>query len=185
MQLIMKAKRVVGKSLYLRDIRGDDAKFVFDLRSNPEKNRYLSATSDRLEDQTNWIHDYKSKHDQAYFIICDKFDTKLGCMRMYDPIDRSYCWGSWLMINGLGPLVVIEATLLMYAYGKFLGFSEARIDVRQANTYVWSFHEKFSSATLVKQDDTDRYYVVSSDKIDKVLARYSNFLSSPFLVETI
>lgn len=185
MKLILKAKKVYGKNLYFRDITEDDAKFVFDLRTNPKKNRYLSATSGRLEDQINWIVNYKSKNDQAYFIICDKDDNKLGCIRMYDPICYSYCWGSWLMINGLGPLVAIESALLIYAYGKNLGFNEARIDVRQANEHVWKFHEKFSSAALVRQDGIDRYYVVSEDKIDKLLIKYSNFLSSPLLIETL
>ena len=185
MTSIFKAKRVYGKNLYLRDITEDDAKFVFDLRTNPEKNRFLSAISGRLEDQVNWIFNYKSKHDQAYFIVCDKDDNKLGCIRIYDPIDDNYCWGSWLMIKGLGPLVAIETVLLIYAYGKNLGFSQARIDVRQGNEYVWKFHEKFSSATLVKQDDIRRYYVVSEDKIDKLLAKYSNFLSSPLSIEPL
>lgn len=185
MKSIIKAKRVFGKNLYIRDITEDDAKFVFDLRTNPEKNRYLSATSGRLEDQVNWIINYKSKNDQAYFIFCDKDGNKLGCIRMYDPIYDSYCWGSWLMINGLGPLVAIESALLIYAYGKNLGFNEARIDVRQANEYVCKFHEKFSSAALVKQDDVDRYYVVSKDKIDRLLAKYSDFLSNPLLVEPL
>lgn len=183
MKSILKVKRVFGKNLYLRDITEDDAKFVFDLRRNPKKNRFLSATSDRLEDQVNWIVTYKSSNDQAYFIVCNKDGNKLGCIRMYDPIEYSYSWGSWLMINGLGPLVAIESALLIYAYGKNLGFSEARIDVRQENEYVWKFHEKFSSASLVKQDDIDRYYVVSADKIDKLLAKYSDFLSSPLLIE--
>jgi RimJ/RimL family protein N-acetyltransferase len=185
MKSVIKAKKVFGKNLYLREITVDDAKFVLDLRTNPEKKLYLSGTSGRLEDQVNWIDNYKSKDDQAYFIVCDKDGNKLGCIRMYDPIGDSYCWGSWLMINGLGPLVAIESALLMYAYGKELGFNEARIDVREANEYVWKFHEKFSSAALVKQDDVDRYYVVSKDKIDRLLAKYSNFLSSPLLRENL
>jgi RimJ/RimL family protein N-acetyltransferase len=185
MNSVFTAKRVYGKNLYLRNITEDDAKFVFDLRTNPEKNRYLSLTSDRIEDQLNWIVKYKSKHDQAYFIVCDKDDRKLGCIRIYDPIDRSYCWGSWLMINGLSPLVAIESALLIYAYGKNLGFCEARIDVRKANESVWKFHEKFSSATLIKQDDINRYYVVSEEKIARMMSKYSNFLSSPLLIETL
>lgn len=184
MSAILKAKRVYGRSLYLRDITEDDAQFVFDLRTNREKSRYLSAISGRLEDQVQWIINYKSKRDQAYFIVCDKEGGKMGCIRMYDPIDESYCWGGWLIIDGLGPLVAIESALLIYAYGKHLGFSEARIDVRRANEYVWKFHENFSSATLVKQDDIDRYYVVSKNKIDTLLQKYRAFLSSPFLVET-
>jgi hypothetical protein len=185
MKSIFKAKRVFGNNLYLRDITEDDAQFIFDLRTNPEKNRYLSATSGRLEDQVNWIVNYKSERDQAFFIICDKEGNKLGCIRMYAPVNDSYCWGSWLMINSLGPFVAIESALLIYAYGKHLGFCDARIDVRQANEYVWKFHENFFSATLVKQDYVDRYYVVSEDKIDMLLAKYRYFLSCPLLVEAL
>ena len=179
------AKKVCGKNLYLRNITEDDAKFVYDLRTNPAKSRHLSATSGRLQDQVNWIVDYASKQDQAYFIVCNKVGVKLGCIRMYDPVGYSYCWGSWLMIDGLGPLVAIETALLIYAYGKHLGFSQARIDVRQENEYTWKFHENFSSATLVNQDDVNRFYVVSEEKIEKLLAKYSNFLTIPLLVETL
>ena len=185
MSTLLKAKRVHGKNLYLRDITEDDAKFVFDLRTDPEKSRYLSAISDRLEDQVSWIMKYKSRHDQAYFVVCDVEGSKLGCVRMYDPTDDSYCWGSWLMISGLGPLVAIESALLIYGYGKSLGFRQARIEVRQANEYVWKFHERFSSAALVKQDDVDRHYVVGEDRIDALLDKYSNLLSSPLLIETL
>lgn len=185
MNLILKAKRVYGKNLYLRDITEDDAKFVFELRTNKDKNRYLSETSSQLQDQVNWIENYKFKSDQAYFIVCNQDGKKLGCIRMYDPIDDSYCWGSWLMIKGLGPLVAIESAILIYAYGKNLGFREARIDVRQENDHVWNFHEKFSSAVLVKQDSLDRYYIVREDKIDRILDKYRDFLSNPFLIETI
>lgn len=47
------------------------------------------------------------------------------------------------MIGGLSPLISIESALLVYAYGKYLGFKEARIDVRKENNHVWNFHEKF------------------------------------------
>lgn len=182
---IFKAKKVVGANLYLRNILEGDAEFVFDLRLDPLKSKYLSATSGRLEDQINWIRNYNSKTDQAYFIVCDKLGNRLGCIRMYDPIGDSYCWGSWLMINGLGPLVAIETALLVYAYGKYLGFNEARIDVRQANEHVWKFHEKFSSAKLVNQDHADRYYIVDKEKIDHLLVKYKNFVTDPLTVEKL
>ena len=185
MAVIFKAKRVVGKNLYLRDICEDDAQFVFDLRTDPVKSRHLSATSGRVEDQVNWIRSYKDKDDQAYFIVCDKESNRLGCIRMYDPIGNSYCWGSWLMRDGLGPLVAIESALLVYSYGVSLGFTEARIDVRQRNESVWKFHEKFAGAELIKEDDLDRFYVVKAEKISRMLAKYGEFLTSPLIVERL
>jgi hypothetical protein len=185
MAAITKAKRVVGKNLFLRDITEDDARFVFDLRTDPIKSKHLSAISGRIEDQASWIVSYKVKTDQAYFIVCDNQNNRLGCIRMYDPIGDSYCWGSWLMVSGLGPLVAIESALLVYSYGVFLGFSEARIDVRQKNEHVWKFHERFAGAELIKEDDLDRFYVVKGEKINRMLAKYCDFLKSPLVVEPL
>ena len=185
MAAITKAKRVVGKNLFLRDITEDDAMLVFDLRTDPIKSKHLSATSGRVEDQVSWIRSYKNKKDQAYFIVCDNHNNRLGCIRMYDPIGDSYCWGSWLMVNGLSPLIAIESVLLIYSYGVFLGFSEARIDVRQDNEYIWKFHEKFAGAELIKEDGLDRFYVVKDEKINRLLAKYSDFLTSPLVVEPL
>jgi len=50
----------------------------------------------------------------------------LGCLRVYDAVGDSYCWGSWLMVDGLGPLVSIEAVLLVYAYANTASASGAR-----------------------------------------------------------
>jgi RimJ/RimL family protein N-acetyltransferase len=185
MAVIRKAKRVAGRNLFLRDISERDAKFVFDLRADPVKSRHLSATSGRVEDQVSWIRDYKERSDQAYFIISDNQNNSIGCIRMYDPVGDSYRWGSWLMVDGHGPLVAIESALLLYSYGVFLGFSEAHIDVRQDNESVWRFHEKFSGAELIRENDFDRCYVVKGEKIDRMLAKYRNFLTSPLVVEPL
>jgi hypothetical protein len=185
MTVIAKAKRLCGKNLFLRDITEGDAAFVFYLRTDPLKRKHISTTPDRLEDQIGWIQRYKEKNDQAYFIICDKDNNRLGCVRMYDPIRDSYCWGSWLMINGLDPFVAIESSLLVYAYGDFLGFSEARIDVRQGNEDVWKFHERFAGAELIDQNDLDRFYVVKREKICRILTKYRHLLTYPLVVDQL
>lgn len=180
---IIKANRIHGANIYLREIIESDAKFILDLRLDSVKNKYLSEISGRLEDQINWIREYKIDQNQAYFIACDKRGNKLGCVRMYDPIGSSYCWGSWLMISDLSPVISIESALLIYAYGKYLGFKEARMDVRKDNQFVWRFHEKFASAELVSETDLDRYYVVNSSSINSMLIKYSNLITVPLNVE--
>lgn len=180
---IRKARAVAGANLVLRDIEEQDAQFVFDLRTDPVKSRHLSATSGRVEDQVEWIRGYRDKTDQAYFIVCDKDGNRLGCIRMYDPVDHRYSWGSWLMVNGLSPLVSMESALLIYAYGRWLGFDEARIDVRQDNQSVWRFHEKFSRAELVSETEIERVYVVGKDGIAAMLRKYANLLTDPLKVE--
>jgi hypothetical protein len=182
---IKKAKKVNGAHLVLRDASVKDAEFILDLRIDPIKSRYLSTTSTKLEDQISWLKAYQLKKDQAYFIICDKDMNRLGCVRIYGPIENSYCWGSWLMIDGLSPILLIESVVLVYAYGKYLGFDEARISVRKENEGVWSFHEKFSSAELVDQTEIDYFYVIRKNSIESMLKKYAGLLTNPLEVEPL
>jgi len=177
-----KAKEVRGSALILRNAVVDDAEFILSLRLDPTKSRFLSATPPTLQDQVAWLDRYQSSSNQAYFVICDHEQHRLGCVRMYDPVEYSYCWGSWLMVGGLSPLFAIESALLIYAYGKYSGFKQARIDVRKENTSVWKFHEKFSSAARIHETDIDFFYLVTEHKIDRVLNRYSNMISDPLAV---
>jgi hypothetical protein len=179
---ISKANKVLGKNIYLRNVVEEDAQFLLDLRLCPKKNKYISKTSAQLEDQLNWLRSYELSDDQAYFAICDYSGKKLGCIRMYDPKGSSYCWGSWLMVNGLGPLVAIESVILLYAYGRHLGFNESRIYVQNGNKHTWRFHEKFSTAELVKTDAIYRHYIINEYKINSLLDKYSFLLTSPLRV---
>jgi len=176
---IKKATKIIGSNILLTDATVDDAEFIISLRLDPQKMKHLSATSTRLEDQVNWLSSYKSRNDQAYFIIRDKNMNRLGCVRIYDPIEYSYCWGSWLMINGLSPLISIESALLVYAYGRYLGFKDARIDVRKENTHVWTFHEKLFSAKRVSETSIDYFYVVKEELIEAILMKLSNLITNP------
>ncbi len=183
MTSINRAKRVVGKNIILREVTEGDAKFIFDLRTDPLKSLHISPTDGGVEDQVNWIKNYKQKSDQAYFVIVDQNEVRLGCVRLYDPRGDTYCWGSWLMASGLGPLVAMESALLVYAFGLALGFNDARVEVRRENESVWRFHEKFAGAQLISETDLDRCYLVSFDQVNELLRKYSNFLTSPLHVE--
>jgi len=180
--VLHKARSVTGASLMLRNATIDDAAFILSLRLDPAKNRYLAQTSPRLDDQINWLRRYESRHDQAYFVICDEASTPLGCVRLYEPSGRSYRWGSWLMLSGLSPLVSIESNLLVYAYGQWLGFNEARFDVRRSNRSVWKFHERFSGATRVHETELDYFYVMGERQIDLLLAKYEHLVTRPLRV---
>lgn len=180
---IKKSNMIFGANLILRDIEEDDAEFILTLRLDPNKNKYLSPISGKLEDQINWLRTYQKGTGQAYFIICNQKKERLGCIRLYDAINNSYCWGSWLMINGLSPLISLESVLLMYAYGKYLGFEEARLEVRQRNVSVWKFHEKFTSAELISETELDRFYIVRKKNIDAVLEKYAHLLTNPLKIK--
>lgn len=173
---IRKAMSIGGRNLSLRNVRVDDAEFILSLRLDPKKSRHLSVTSTELEDQLAWLRDYELADDHAYFIVCDREGRRLGCLRVYDAIGDSYCWGSWLMVDGLGPLVSIEAVLLVYAYANALGFRRARISVMKDNTYVWRFHEKIFGARKVSENDEKFFYEVDEQQIDASLKKFAELV---------
>ncbi len=180
--VIRKAAEIRGANLVLRDATESDATFIHGLRTDPVKSRYLSVTSSRVEDQVAWLRAYAARDDQAYFIICDRENRPFGCIRIYDAQGDSFSWGSWLMVNGQGPMTSIESVLLIYAYARRLGFSSARIDVRRDNESVARFHEKFFGARRVSETAEDINYVLDADRIDAALRKFATLLTSPLEV---
>lgn len=181
---VEKAKVVRGRNLVLKDVEVADAEFVLALRSDAGKNKFLSSTSASLEDQIGWIRSYEASTDQAYFIIYDGTGTKVGCVRIYDPIGESFCWGSWILLDGLSPLVALESVLMLYAYAlDELGFKSARIDVRRQNESVWRFHEKTFGAVRVHENDLEYGYVVNEQSIRNTLGKFRKLLPERLEIE--
>ena len=179
MAKLIKCGAIHGKNIVFRQVEVRDAAFILSLRLNPVKGRFISATSNNKGQQENWIRDTLLKDNEIMFIITDRSGQSLGCIRMYDSDSRSYSWGSWVMVDGLNPSIAIESIALLYRYGKWLGFESARLDVRKENVPVWSFHEKYTGAKLVSENELDRFYVVDGQSIDNFLSRHRHLLTDP------
>ena len=175
---LKKEKFLYSKNLILRDADERDAEFILRLRTDPIKSRFLSQTSASIDDQITWMKSYKNRKDQAYFIIEDRGSNKLGCIRIYNPIETSFDWGSWLIIEGAAPHVALESALSLYSQARRLGFLTAKIAVRKDNVTVWKFQEKVFGAKLLRENDIDRFYEVTSKEIDMRLQKYRRLLIS-------
>lgn len=172
---LRKVKRIIGKTLTFRDATLADAAFILSLRTDEKKGRYLSATTPDLDVQLAWLQAYGQATDQAYFII-EHQSQPIGTVRLYDACGTSFCWGSWILIDGLPAQVAIESALMVYAYAvDHLGFSAAHFDVRKANERVWQFHERFG-AQRTGETDQDYLYCLGFDAIQIGRQRYAKFL---------
>lgn len=131
-------------SLYrLRPIADSDASFVVGLRNNPELNRFLHASSSKLEDQLAWQTKYYQRTGDYYFMIERSLDgVREGTIALYD-IDTSMNtgeWGRWILKPG--SLAAVESALLIYR----AGFDVFRLDsvycrTVAENARVVSFHD--------------------------------------------
>lgn len=180
---LRKAKRIVGKRLVFRDARLDDAMFILKLRTDANKAKHLSFTPDDIALQERWLETYTISNDQAYFIIQDLAGEPLGTIRLYDPQENSFCWGSWILKEGSPSYAAIESALIVYSYAiGHLGFEQAHFDIRKENTHVWQFHERFG-AELINETDQDRLYVLRKSNILESQKRYRKFLPQDVLIE--
>lgn len=169
-------KFISGKNINLRDIEISDAQFVLNLRTNEKKSLYLHKTDADIQKQIDYINKYKTLENEWYFIIEDKEGKSLGTVRIYDVIDDSFCWGSWLIIDDAPAKTALESALLIYDYAfSHLNFNNVHFDVRKGNVKVQRFHELFGAKRSgeTEQDILYKYdketYQNVSEKLKKAI----------------
>jgi RimJ/RimL family protein N-acetyltransferase len=155
-------QRLVGNHLILRNADVSDAEFIVRLRSDPQKRRFISATSPELAPQIAWLTQYARTPDDAYFIVEDMSGDKMGTIRLYDPMEDSFCFGSWIIKDGALASHAIEALLMVYHYAlDELGFNRSYFAVRKGNRSVWRFMERFGG---VRTGETDTDYLFETHR---------------------
>ena len=151
------------------------------LRTDAKKSAYLSKTSNDLILQEAWLKKYSDDSAQVYFIILNQSNELVGLVRLYDNINDSFCWGSWILKNGVPSNYAIESALLVYHFALTMGFKKAHFDVRIENQSVWKFHERFG-ATRTGETRVDYLYNISFDAIKNSLRRYDKYLPKGFTI---
>ncbi len=170
---------ICGKNINLRTVEIEDAEFIFSMRQNQNKTKYLSKVTGTVESQKEWIKNYKQREEnkkEFYFVIESKDKEKLGLVRMYDFQDDSFCWGSWLIKEDAPKTTAIESALQIYEFGFYnLRFEKSHFDVRKGNEKVIAFHQRFG-AKIVDEDELD--YFFNFAKIDYKITKqkYKRYL---------
>lgn len=180
--VIKKVAYVHGDTLIFRNAGVEDAEFILSLRVDAEKSKYLSATSNDVEAQRQWLKNYAVSTGQAYFII--EYDGQaIGTVRLYDAKGDSFCWGSWILKEGRPRQAAMESALMVYAFATdHLGFKACHFDVRKGNYRVIKFHERFG-AVCVAESDLDYFFELSPFAIRNARLKYAEFLASTVRVD--
>lgn len=134
-----------GYSYRLRPVTLDDADFIVSVRlEDKERNRYINAISEDVNEQTNWLNCYFKRKDDYYFIIENKLtSSKEGLIAIYN-IDKDKAeWGRWVIRKG--SLAALESVYLIYEVAfNMLNLSELYCRTILDNTSVVSFHDSLS-----------------------------------------
>ena len=167
------------KNLNLRTVAIEDAEFIYNMRQNQNKTKYLSKVTGTVESQKEWIKNYKQREEEKkefYFVIESKDKRKLGLVRMYDFQDNSFCWGSWLIKEDAPKSTAIESALQIYEFGFYsLGFEKSHFDVRKENDKVIAFHQRFG-AKIVDEDELDYFFNFEKRDYEIIKEKYKRYL---------
>ncbi|QIR75449.1 GNAT family N-acetyltransferase [Sulfurospirillum diekertiae] len=143
---------LVGKNIIMRTVEVEDAEFVFTMRQNKTKTKYLSVVTGTIETQKEWIINYKQRENQKeefYFVIESKDKEKLGLVRIYDFQHNSFSWGSWLIKEDAPKTTAIESALQIYEFGFYeLNFENSHFEVQKRNDKVIAFHQRFGAKII-------------------------------------
>lgn len=170
---------ISGKNINIRTVNIEDAEFIFDMRQNESKTKYLSKVSGTVESQREWIKNYKKREEEKqefYFVIESKSEEKLGLVRVYDFKEESFCWGSWLIKEDAPKTTAIETALQVYEFGFYeLGFQKSHFDVRKGNDKVVAFHTRFG-ATIVSEDELEYFFNFEKSDYEITKEKYKRYL---------
>lgn len=145
--------------LQVRLVNEDDAEFIVALRTDPRLSRYIHETSASVEDQKQWIRNYKKREARGvdYYFMFLVNGVRQGVARIYDITEDSFTQGSWVFSPDafLGASVlgnIISSEMGFEFLDKKIEYSDARRD-NNTNRYVQSFHPE-----IVKTDELNVYY---------------------------
>lgn len=170
---------IYGKNINMRTVTIEDAEFIYTMRQNQDKTKYLSKVTGTVDSQEEWIKNYKQREQNTkefYFVIESKDEEKLGLVRMYDFKDNSFCWGSWLIKEDAPKTTAIESALQIYEFGFYnLKFQKSHFDVRKGNDKVIAFHQRFG-AKIVDEDELDYFFNFEKSDYEITKEKYKRYL---------
>lgn len=142
--------RLVCVRYRLRPVAVDDARFIVELRRDPERSRFLHEISPRVEDQAAWIEKYFARPDDYYFIVeAVGSGEPHGTIGIHDMEagGRRAQWGRWILKPG--SMAALESAWLIYETG-FSAFGLESLSSRTIveNLPVVSFHDSFGATRV-------------------------------------
>jgi RimJ/RimL family protein N-acetyltransferase len=164
----------------LRLVTEEDAAFIVSIRTDKRISRYLSVVSSDENQQRLWIWEYKKReaaNEEYYFIVMDEGQRPIGTVRLYDFVDTSFSWGSWVIIPDAPVYSAIETVIAVYDFGfRGLGFVQSHFAVRNENVGVLRFHKRFG-AELVSEDHLECRFKLTREQFEIRRSKLVDFLA--------
>ena len=130
--------------LSCRLVNESDAEFILSLRLDSNKSTYISSTSNKIEDQIQWIREYKIREKKGldFYFMYSYQGERAGVNRIYDIEDKHFIHGSWLFSNNVPPYCPLAAAIMAREIAFYILHLDAEIDtagIHVDNTGVLQF----------------------------------------------
>lgn len=168
---------ISNKYITFQSVSEKDAEFILELRTG-EKGAFLNPTENNIQKQIDYIKLYKQKEankEEYYFIIKRTSGEKIGTIRIYDIRGNSFCWGSWIIKEGVPSGFGGKSAFALYEFAfDYLGFKQSHFDVRKENPIV-EFYKNIG-AEIVDENDLDYFFIFTKEQYktarDNTYAKY-------------
>jgi hypothetical protein len=179
---LFESKTIIGKTFKLTKINPtsiEDAKLIIDLR-NRKLNNFLKIGSSSLQDQMNYLSNYKLEFDrqeQIYFKIFDiTKNIYNGVVRITElnEIDK-FGWESMVVKEDISPVVPTDVMLAIYNIGfeKLERKSCGPWQVSKKHSRVLQWHKTVGMTEINSEDEEYFYLKVTSKNYFKNIKKYS------------
>lgn len=115
MRLLNKDFSYERYGMHARLVQETDAAFIFRLRSDSTKSKYIHDIVGGVENQIEWIRKYKVREEEGtdYYFIYFRGEIPIGLNRIYSIHDKTYTGGSWVMASEATMEEVVACPIIM------------------------------------------------------------------------
>lgn len=164
--------------LTCRLVREEDAPFILKLRTDKKLSRFVHAVDDSLENQIEWIRNYKKREEKGmdyYFIYFSK-GRPIGVNRIYNITPEGSTGGSWICDPDATVEESIATNFMQTEIEDAFEIPIGPFNVSKGNNQVLKYHLSMG-AKIINENDNEYTLMRDKDKYAKVKNKYIKLLN--------
>ena len=178
---------IEGKTVRLRSVEERDADITFRMRSDPEKSRFIHATTGTVEDQLEYIKRQREKKGDYLFLIEDLEGNPIGVKGLYNFVPEKREVESGRFIGFGSQIQNMEALLLSYIFAfDVLNVDKISMAALENNSLMLGIQKKLGVVFTYKDipEGMDNYnlhsyltreaFSTSRPKIQRLIDRFAD-----------